>query len=676
MFASGIQGSGIQAIARGLDLALSSLKGISAPPGEIRRVESELADALTHLYRAQASQAEHAMFQTECSAALEAARRIISALEHQAATDEGAAATVALVDRALRDLMSLRRSSTDEPTRLSRPREKKPPLRASVGEPRLLDLSRSVICPSIPVFAPPEGPPPFEAPEVQEPPPVTSLEELDALLRKATLAAEEDSADEGDSGQTKEVEKRETDQPADKKAPPPEVSNEIAEHENFGIALAEEEIVFGRASACLVDLGMLGLMRRPLDGQSWTGRQTAERRLLARVDAIVSFGEAVLPRLVKLLEDRPLPDPELTWAILFLFGSIAGDDALDQAMRVAHATTLDTPEMVDAIGEALSLAPHPGIAHAMREWLRDPAAERRAVAVKVLGRRRELTAPEATTAARDRELIVLTAAARALGNVEGSVDFKLIQDLLHHESEEIVRVALESSILLRTGLGVSRARALAAEDQPEMAQSASVLGIATDQREVDLFREMVSKLNSPSAIRAAGWFGHPQLIEPLLNRLRNGNETVKSAAIEALQRITGASLTDDDPDPAYENDDLPFLRSFAPPAFAAQLSTKAEIWAAWWKKHQPNCKMSQRFRYGHAWSAKDNLWEMEDALSSRGDRWTAYLELVARTGETIAFDPDSFVARQRRQISEWRSFLGARGSSSGFHGAWPLRLRG
>src|SRR5678816_3879456 len=105
----------------------------------------------------------------------------------------------------------------------------------------------------------------------------------------------------------------------------------------------------------------LGTMRRPLPDQGWAGRAETERRLLARVDAIAACGEEVLPRLIGLLEERPVPDAHLTWALLFLLGSLAGDDAAEEAMRLARAAELDADGMAEALADALALAPHPAL---------------------------------------------------------------------------------------------------------------------------------------------------------------------------------------------------------------------------------------------------------------------------------------------------------------------------
>ncbi len=557
----------------------------------------------------------------------------------------------------------------EHPPQPPRPGEKKPLLRASVDEPQLLELPRSALHPITPQM-PIEEPPVIAGAEAApEPPPVPSVEQLRSLAEKMAAAAKP-LEDEPEAP----AEAEEEASPAAERTI--EDSEQVADRELFGTVLREEEIVFDRARTCLEDLATFSVMRKPMEGQGWEGRGTTERRLLARVDAILSLGDAVLPRLVKSLEERPVPDPDLTWALLFLFGSIAGDDALDQVMRIARVVSFESPEMVEAVADALSLPPHPGIASAIRPWLGDADPARRVAALKVLGRRREITNAEALQGAADGDLSVVAAAARALGSASGSVDPRLWGDLIRHSDETIARSALESSILRRSPLFIQRARMLVTDGRPAFAQAAMFLAIGSEVRELDLFLTEAKRQSSPVLLEALGWFGHVQLIDLLLQSLRAGEEAIKLAAASALQRITGASLTEEEPDPQYDSQDRPFLRAFAPPPMVEALSLDADAWTAWWKKHQANSRSSTRYRYGHAWSPEDNLWQMEDPLSSRSDRWWAHLELVARMGKTIPFDPDAFVARQRKQIQEWRNVWNGRRNASGMLGGWPLRLGG
>ena len=183
--------------------------------------------------------------------------------------------------------------------------EGRPPLRATVGEPALQNPAREVLFPTIPLPAIEALPPvevDLEAPPMEAPPKVESLDDIDALaawgerMAAATAMAGDDEA---------------TSTPT---APPaPRSSDAEAIDAVFGVAPPAAQVVWSRARSFFEDIAMMGIMRRPGPFSVWYHFGTVEQRLLARVDAILACGPWVLPRLVQLLEDRPIPDPELLW---------------------------------------------------------------------------------------------------------------------------------------------------------------------------------------------------------------------------------------------------------------------------------------------------------------------------------------------------------------------------
>jgi hypothetical protein len=529
------------------------------------------------------------------------------------------------------------------------------PLRATVGEPALLDFARGPIPPRALVLAKeaPEPQPALEIlDEVVEPPAMT-LAELEAALARA-------GADDPDA----------EDEPAEDGAPeePPRVATEAeAGLAHFGRPLTEKEVVFDRARTCVEDLSLLGSMRRPLADQSWTGRAEPERRLLARVDAIAACGAEVLPGLLALLEERPLPDPEFTWALVFLFGSISGDDAADQAFRLARIAPLDADGMMESVSDALALAPHPALTPRLQEWLKDPSPERRAAAVVALARGCALTSDQATAAARDPEPRVALAGATALRTSIGPVDSALFRDLTRREDENLIRAALESAVIRRSPIASWRAAQLVEEGRPDFANAAIILAIASGPESLEPLRKAAAT-KSATAIEAIGWYGHPSTVQDLLQLL---DTDAAKPALEALQLITGASLTDADPDPEYEEGKGPFTATEGPVPQDTILTAKREPWRAWWEKHGKAARLNTRYRFGHLWSLGDDLRQIEGRLATRGDRWPAYLELCARSGANLPFDPDAFVARQRGQIAEWSALVGQR---RGAPGGWPVHL--
>jgi hypothetical protein len=542
----------------------------------------------------------------------------------------------------------------------ARAREPAGPLPATLGEPALLDLARGPLPPRAPP-APAAEARPGEAPPPPEPRPLT-LAELQAALAEAQGAGTDESDDEGE--QSPEAEDGRA---AATPAEPPGAADAELEREYFGVALAEPELVFDRARVALEDLALLGSMRRPLPDQGWAGRAEAERRLLARLDAIAACGGDVLPRLIALLDDRPVPDPELTWALVFLLGSLTGADAANEAMRLAGSAALDADGMAEALADALSLAPHPALTPALVPWLSDAAPERRAIAVRALSRRGALGTPQASAATADRDAGVVAAAAAALATSAGPLESSLLARLARHADEAVVAAALETALIRRSEVGLRRARELVAEGRPEHAGAAWLVGVAGTAEDLGLLRGAAAA-GSAAAVGALGWHGHPEAVSDLLAMLEGD---LAPAALDALQRITAATLTEADPEPRYEEGSEPFAASEGPVPDPVPLVLDPGPWRAWWKEHGTRIRPGTRCRFGHAWSPADDVNELEAPLSVPRIRRLAHLELCARTAGGAPLDLDAFVARQRRQLAAWGE-IAAR-SARGASGGWPVR---
>ncbi|MDY7231165.1 hypothetical protein [Hyalangium rubrum] len=646
---------GIQTVQALLDEALLGLRAVADPALPVRQAEEQLALALREVYEASAARGDWAT-QRESLKAMAAHLHMAATLLAQVPTaDPGGIAELDLIQQAMK--AAIRAVGEPLAEDEARPEERagvREPVRASLREPRLLDPEREVLLPAIPLPELPEpeaSPPP--APEA--PPPVTTPAQLDALLAaaQARLAAFEAAGED-----TPKEAPAEEDRPA--------ATDDEALHFHFGTAKQEQEVLLGHARTCMEDLGMFGLMRRPHPLTAWWNGERTERRLVRRVDAIVACGPQVLPRLVKMLEERPEPDPELTWANLFLFGSLAGQDALDQALRIIRTVELDDPKMAEAVTDALALAPHPGIEGAVRPWLAAEGVARRAIGLRVLARRGALSAAEAIRGLEDPELEVVRAASQGLGTTQGDAPHEALTYALRHEDEEVVRAALESALLRRSETGLERAYALTQEGRGGFADAALFLAVASDENGAEAFRAALAAGGAPTVLRALGWFGSLEFMDALLKHLAGEEPEAKAAALEALQRLTGASLTEDLPDPEYPREAQPFLRAFEPPRLVPDLTDKAPIWSAWWSKHDRNAKAGTRYRFGHVWSPRISLWELESQDALPAQRRLAHVELAVRTGGAIPLDRGDFVARQLTQLEAWKTHVeaGARRSKA------------
>ena len=629
-----------------LDEALLALPRIADPRMPVQQAEREISGAQQEVYTALAASADYAVFRAALAAALaqtQSARAFLFAFESE---DAAVVAGLVAVTRAITALEEVTHAPRDEEAAaLPRPGDGTPFLTASVEVPRLLELERGVLLPAVPLperAAPDARPAPLAAP----PPPIRTLAELRARMAAA---------------------KRSTARLDAPTEPTPEVPPEAvvvvpatdaeAEREHQGVALTDEDVLFDRARSCLEDLAMLGLQRRPLRIAPWHAPRT-EARLLAKIDALAACGARQLPRLVRLLDGRPLPDPELTWALLFLFGSIAGDDALDTVHRLARLAPLEARGMRSAVADALALAPHPGIVPLVRGWLRAPEPARRALAVRVLERRRVITPEEAIAATRDPAPQVVLAGTRALAGMD--VPAGVFLPLLAREEPRIVRAAMMASLLGRSVLGLRRAAALVKEGQAAFADAALIVAIAGDAEVQPLLAEDAASRGSRTLVHALGWYGHVGFVPYLIGRLGCDEPALRRSAAWALFRITGAALAPDAPLPDYPPNAPPFHPAFARAEPPIALADTPAPWQAFWDRHGRNADPALRYRHGRPFSPKDDL----DALSDPGARppvrRVCHVELVARTGGSLPFDSRDFIARQRLELGAWGNFLAGR----------------
>ncbi|MFY1829228.1 hypothetical protein ACN47A_25140 [Myxococcus fulvus] len=641
-----------------LDGVLVGLRDVKDPTVAVRALERHLTASLGALYQALCAEGGSKAFHHHARNARGWAGVALRSLKAGSGKDPVVRRHLSVLDEVVRGWRDSLHRRPMEPLRLPRPDVHHIP-RAQGDAPRLIELARGPLWPAIVLQweEPPDMEPlPTEA-SLPESPSVT-LADLDRLLAQARAQTRALSAPAPPSPMP----------PASAPKPQPPVERDALERAQFGETLRREDVEFGRARSFFEDVAMMSLMRQPDDGDLWSELRPVEERMLARVDGILACGLGVLPELVKLLDERPLPDPEMSWGIVFLHGCLAGEDALHQVERLLRTVGLERPEVFDAAADALAFVPHPGLEGLLRRWWKQEGGARR-LAARVLGRRGLLEGHEALALTWSDSADWVLEGARALPRVRGALDLRETVRLLRHSNSEVVSAAIEALLLRRSAAGLQHAHALLSEGRGDFANAALWVSVgggaeALEDFEAALARERVP----PAVVEALGWYGSPRFMDFLLARLRAGHVD----AVGALQRLTGASLTDDAPEPEYEKGEEPFGRGFVPPPLELELSVDAERWAAWWATHKARASGAKRYRWGHVWSTQDNLWELEHAPASMRERRLAWHELVARTGVTYPFDPQDFVARQQAAIDRWRETPEVRHAAAG---AWPLSVK-
>lgn len=634
--------------ARGLlDEALVCLHGLGDPRLPLPSIEACLTGALDRTYEALDAPGEPERYQELCRGALELTREALFFFQDRELRNPALAAPLGLVAQtvgalieAARTPIHVRRLGPEAPV----DPEWSP---ASFDEPRRIDVDRPVVQVVALIPRPEAAPIEIEAvpevPEVADDEPVPPVD-LDALLAEA----EREPGEPAPSRPAPAVEAPAGDADADD------------ERAVFGEALSPQAVLLGHARGFFEDLSMMGLMRRPDAGDAWREMEPIEQRLLARVDAILAAGTWTLAELVGALQDRPMPEPDLLWGALFVYGSLGGEDSVDQVVRLVRTAPLDDEEVVDAVADALSFAANEGVEARLRPWLSEGSPSQQRVALHALARRHALLPEQAVSALSSPDAAVVAEAARALVLMQGPVDRGALAWLLQHADPAVLAAGFRAALLHDRVAAVARAVALTAGGYAHHGEAALVVALGGEAGDLDALLAATQGPPSAPLTEALGWAGRIDAVPYLLDRLEAGDP----AALLALQRLTGASLTAEQP--AHDPDEpLPFTRDDRLPPAELVLLEDPAAWRAWWAEHGRRPDVRERWQHGRRWTPRDALWELAESASSPRDRTLAWLELRARTGARIPFDAREWVARQRRQVAAWSDYVGVRAA------AWP-----
>lgn len=644
-----------------LDEALVGLRAIEDPHAPIAATERALTAAIDACYRAMADAADAARAREHTGAALEEAREALMCLQYREITDEGARAVSGAVAQSIGELIRAGQMSFLGSLGIPRREGRAAAVPASVDVPRRIELPREVI-PAAVVLPKPSSPPaPEPEPIVEGPAPVSDASAMAALQAASARALEALDADDLPPP------------PAPAPSPPrrARVDEAALSRAFFGEAEDPRESLFEHARVFFEEMSMMGLMRRPDPGDLWHEMEPLEQRLLARLDAIVTVGTWVLPRLVKVIEDRPVPDPELAWGAVLLHGCLAGDDALDEALRVARSMDLTDAAMFEAVTDALTTVPHAGAERAMVGWTRAADPSLRRAALRVLGRRRALSAEALAEHLADADAGVVREAAAAMVGADGAVSSAVLGWLIGHEDDALAHAGMSAAAARGDLRGVLRARDLVASGRAAHGLAALHLAAGCSADMLDAFRVAMRGEGCAALTEALGTAGLAEAVPYLLDRADAGD----AGAFVSLQRITGASLTEEDPVGLYEDNEAPFTEAFPTPPTEVTLLEDAGAWRRWWAAHGHRARREVRWRFGRPWTLDATLWELAERDATTTERAWAWMELVARTGRAIPFDPMEWIAVQRKQIDAWRDYVALRRGAFAA-GTWTRGGRG
>ncbi|MDH4273528.1 MAG: HEAT repeat domain-containing protein, partial [Gammaproteobacteria bacterium] len=299
------------------------------------------------------------------------------------------------------------------------------------------------------------------------------------------------------------------------------------------------------------------------------------------------------------------------------------------------------------------------------------------------------------------ERAILVAATVEILGYRRDVDIKRLWPLLHHKDATVlgavvtalVRMgdrsalpALENAILGGGGapaqewllllLWMGSQRALQTLKQLcSSAQTASSTGLMclAMAGPRDAFDSLASAAHhedlKPGAYAALGVFGDTRAVPLLLDALQtNKNDATRVVIAEALNLITAAGLmearTVEEHDDVIAPEEVTGMPPQAGPKDAAtpktrevpRINTQHEPWRQWWQAQAKRFASAPRWRHGQAFTLKTCIDDLADPKRTANERLQANMELLIRSGQSSAFEPDGFIWQQTSAINTWQTW--------------------
>jgi HEAT repeat protein len=299
-------------------------------------------------------------------------------------------------------------------------------------------------------------------------------------------------------------------------------------------------------TGCLERMAMLSRLR---DERPLYRRAGIEARLLAQVDAVVEARVSV-PDLLAFWDDAARDDPRVTWAIVFMLGSLAGGTAITGILDLVNGLAADEEEHAILVAEALVAAPHPDRVTLGRDLLRSARPLARTIAVELLSRLGQLGMEPALAALDDQHVAVKAAALRALARMDGhNAMLPKIRACLGHGDPAVVCEAARTLTLFGATDVYLSVRERGALSEMLGPYAVEILALAGNLDDIAVMETLIRRQSvSAETLSALARFGHPAAWPYLVHALERSE--LADAAERALVTLFGPLVIDEPEDAA------------------------------------------------------------------------------------------------------------------------------
>jgi 3-oxoacyl-[acyl-carrier-protein] synthase-1 len=370
----------------------------------------------------------------------------------------------------------------------------------------------------------------------------------------------------------------------------------------------------------------------------WFRMREPEQRLLNHLDAIVASGASAVASVADGVRGE---EEGVCFAGALLISTLPSARNIE---LIGAALEAVSPARVAGVGAALLHAPASDpLSRLVVRLLTHDDPRVQAMAARTAARRYIDISKELPSMLASGSPDVLSAAAEAAWKLGARDTEPLLARLLSHAETEVRREALLALLVIAPAKTAAFARSQTNNDHSFGGAVAISMGIAGRPSDAPALLEVWEREHSASAIAALGILGVPDSVPHLLSIGRGGEPATKRAVAAALAVMCGA----------------PNWNRIESTGEAEEDATTSLLdhWAQWWEGTGARLPRGIRLRRGAPFSLNAAVLELTEPASTYEDRARAYLEIAARTGADIPYEPDWFVPRQLAAAGAWRSWV-------------------
>lgn len=378
----------------------------------------------------------------------------------------------------------------------------------------------------------------------------------------------------------------------------------------------------------------------------WPRVDEYEQRLLAHRDALIEGAEAATALATELLTSEDIDNVRAAAYIL------AGHKTGDQLAPVWQMLAQASAEGINAVGYALRYPENRGVGRGLEPLLSHERPEVRAMAVEVLGYRREITSPQVEAALADQDAEVARQAAMASRRMHETSLVRVLQIALGKQPATAgIEVAL-ALMTLGASSGLDWLRQYCRSLQTDYGPAPLYLGLAGESNSVPPSEASVCGLG------VAGRVDSSETTDCLLRLLTHDDESIRVAAAGALELMYASGMTEEHTQQQEWTDaDGEVIDSET--VTLVQPSTSPQEWSAWLGKNASRFQNATRARRGRPWSLGGLFEELNDPMARYERRSHAAWEVIINEGPFRHFEADWFTIKQQQVLTDWHQLTGS-----------------